>query len=88
VAKMKRKQVYIEWWQDRKLKALAERKKMTEAELIRQGLDLLFGAGVGQYQVDRDLAAWKREKAFIRSLIKKGPVSGKRAWSREELYER
>ncbi len=88
MARMKRKQVYIERGQDRRLKALAERKKTTEAELIRQGLELLFGAGAGRYEAGRDLAAWEREKAFIRSLIKRGPVTGKRAWSREELYER
>lgn len=86
MARMKRKQVYIEREQDRRLKALAARKKTTEAELIRQGLELLFGARKGE--AGWNLTAWEHEKDFIRSLIKKGPVAGRRAWSREELYER
>jgi hypothetical protein len=38
---MIRKQVYLERNQDRKLKALAARRRCTEAEIIRQALDRL-----------------------------------------------
>ncbi|MGH2578468.1 MAG: CopG family transcriptional regulator [Actinomycetota bacterium] len=38
---MIRKQVYLERDQDRKLKALAARRRCTEAEIIRQALDRL-----------------------------------------------
>src|SRR5688572_22136091 len=41
VGAMVRKQVYLERDQDRKLKALAARRKCTEAEIIREALDRL-----------------------------------------------
>ncbi len=29
------------------------------------------------------LAAWKQERAFIRQLVRRGPVAGGRAWRRK-----
>ncbi len=34
------------------------------------------------------LSWWKEEKEFIRKLMEKGPMKGKRRWKREDLYER
>lgn len=34
-----------------------------------------------------NLDAWAEEKAFIESLIRKGPIVGGRSWTRDELYE-
>lgn len=48
-------------------------------------------------RVSRDFAAidkegwlswWKQEKEFIRKLVEKGTMRGKRKWRREDLYER
>ena len=48
-------------------------------------------------RVSRDFAAvdkqgwpswWKEEKEFIRKLMEKGTMKGKRKWRREDLYER
>ena len=48
-------------------------------------------------RVSRDFAAvdkqdwpswWKEEKEFIRKLMEKGTMKGKRKWKREDLYER
>jgi len=80
-----RKQVYIEGHQEALLKRLAGELKVSEAEIIRQAIDSYarFLRFTG-----RDLKAWEEEKAFIARLIKRGPVSGKRGWKREDLYER
>jgi len=51
----------------------------------------------GRRRVSRDFAAvdkqgwpswWKEEKEFIRKLMEKGTMKGKRKWKREDLYER
>jgi len=80
-----RKQVYIEPHQEAILKRLAREQGITEAEIIRRAIDqhtrvLRFPR--------RDLTAWEKERAFIQSLIQQGPVPGKRAWRREDLYDR
>jgi hypothetical protein len=80
-----RKQIYIKPQQEQILKRLAELRGDSEAEIIRQAIDeytrvLRFPA--------RDLAAWQEEKEYIRGLMGKGPVAGKRTWRREDLYER
>ncbi|MFQ5857316.1 MAG: ribbon-helix-helix domain-containing protein [Anaerolineae bacterium] len=80
-----RKQVYIESYQDRLLKQLAAETGVSEAEIIRQALDRhtrLFRF------FQRDIDAWEKERAFITHLIRLGPVSGRRAWQREDLHER
>ena len=86
MAQMIRKQVYIEPRQDAVLKRLARTRGVTEAEVIRQAIEREAGSGdalVGQ----PDAAAWEEARAYIRSLIAQGPVSGGRRWSREEIYE-
>ena len=82
---MKRKQIYIEQNQDRQLFRLARRRGVTTSALIRQGIDRILGESE---PAQLDPAAWKRELAFIDSLIKKGPITGGRTWKREDLYER
>jgi hypothetical protein len=80
-----RKQIYIEPYQDTMLKRVADETGMSEAEFIRQALDLqaqLF------LPAKTDLAAWAIEKAFITELMEQGSVAGGRNWQREELYER
>ena len=80
-----RKQIYIEPYQDTMLKRVADETGMSEAEFIRQAIDLqahLF------LPAKTDLTAWAKEKAFITELIGQGPVAGERSWQREDLYER
>ena len=80
-----RKQIYIKPQQEQILKRLAELRRDSEAEIIRQAIDeytrvIRFPA--------RDLTAWKEEKEYIRELMDKGVIEGKRTWRREDLYER
>lgn len=85
MAKMVRKQVYIESRQETLLKQLVRETGATEAELIRQAIDR-------QMKVIRfpkqNLRAWQEERAFIANLIQQGPKPGGRSWRREDLYER
>ncbi|HID63927.1 MAG TPA: hypothetical protein EYP49_14495 [Anaerolineae bacterium] len=85
MAKMVRKQVYIESRQETLLKQLVRETGATEAELIRQAIDR-------QMKVIRfpkqNLRAWQEERAFIANLIQQGPTPGGRSWRREDLHER
>jgi len=83
MARMKRKQIYIEVEQDRRLRALARRRRGTESELIREGIDRVLAA---PSLPARDQKAWREELAFIDALTRKGPVPGKRTWTRDDLY--
>lgn len=85
MAKMVRKQIYIEPRQEALLKRLVRQTGATGAELIRQAIDCqmrLF------WPPRRDMRAWEEERAFIVGLIEQGPVNGGRAWRREDLHER
>ena len=84
MSKMIRKQVYIEPEQETLLKRLSREQGLTEAELIRSGIVKLSSRS----NVVRDITFWEKEKRFIRSLMKKWPLKGKRRWTREDLYER
>ncbi len=84
MARMVRKQIYIESRQDTVLKQQARVLGVTEAEVIRQAIDrqktpLRLGV--------RDLKAWDREKAFIAKRMAKGRAPGGRRWKREDAYE-
>jgi len=71
--KMVRKQVYIEQRQDELLKRLAGESGATEAEIIRDAIDL---RGLLTVEPHRDARAWQAERAFIESLIAQGPAAG------------
>ena len=85
MAEMVRKQVYIEPRQEDLLKALAKELGVTESELIRHGIDRGL-AGMAEFRPDP--AAWKEAERYILRRVRKGPVRGKRRWTREELYGR
>lgn len=71
---MVRKQVYIEERHDEILKRLARERNVTEAELIREGID---GLGTARRPLPPDPAAWEEALAFLRRL--KAPArSGRR----------
>ena len=82
---MVRKQVYIEPGQEQFLKRRAAELGVTEADLIRQGINLL-----GQTPTTEtfDPAAWADEEAVLKSRTHVGPVrAGRWSFRREEVYE-
>jgi len=86
MAGMVRKQVYIEKRQDEALKRAARRRGVTEAELVREALDMRSRDSRAGVTPDRD--AWLSFKRFVLRERKKGrlPARG-RTWTRDELYE-
>jgi hypothetical protein len=80
-----RKQVYIEARHERLLKRWASERGVTEAELIRSGIDQLERAAPPPTAPDAD--AWRRELAFLRRRQETLPPLGRRrTWRREDLY--
>jgi hypothetical protein len=81
---MVRKQVYIEPEQEEKLKDLSERLGVSEAELIRRGVDLIT-------RDDEDLdrkAAWQQVLAMIEERARRFPKGGSTVkFNRDELYD-
>lgn len=85
MARMVRKQIYIEPRQETVLRRLARQTGATEAELIRQAIDrqmALFSFP------RRDMRAWQEERDLIIQLMEQGAIGGRRDWRREELHER
>ena len=85
MARMKRKQIYIEPEQDRRLRTLSRQQRKTESQLVREGINRLLHEPL---PLTLDHAAWVRQRKFIDSLIRQGPVKGKRTWTREDAHER
>lgn len=84
VARMVRKQLYIEARQDRLLKRRARQLGVTEAALIREGIDLLDATAapaIGRERALEDYLRVVRDRARIRV------AQTARGWTREELYE-
>ena len=82
--RMIRKQVYIEPEQERRLKRRARELGVTEAELIRRGVDAVVLPSSPRYGRDE---AIRRIKAMLAERAKiRAPQTG-RNWTREELYE-
>jgi hypothetical protein len=84
MARMVRKQVYIEAGQDAWLKRRAAELGVTEAELIRRGLERL---GHSPDAWPPDPAAWAEARALIARRLELAVPQTGRAWTREELYE-
>ncbi len=82
---MIRKQVYIEARQEQLLKTLAKDLHVTEAELIRRGIDRGLDRMAG---IRPDPAAWVEAEKYILARMRRGTVKGKRCWTREDLYDR
>lgn len=84
MAQKVRKQLYIEARQEEMLKRRAKELDVSEAELIRQGLDIVLARGDGPVP---DPQAWEEERAFIRERAKIPALGAERTWTREELYD-
>jgi len=80
---MVRKQVYIEARQERLLKRMSEARGVTEAELIRDGIERVALAP----HRPTDKGAWRREERFIRAKRMFDVPQTGRGWTRDELYE-
>lgn len=84
VGRMIRKQIYIEVRQERQLKRRAKELGLTEAALIRQGIDRL---DTGVPMPSSRERALREHDAVIRKRIRmRVPQTGRR-WTREELYD-
>lgn len=84
MARMVRKQVYIEARQEELLKRRAKELGVSEAALIRQGIDQLTLSGASARP---DLQAWEEEKAFIEERMRMDVPQTGRMWTRDELYD-
>ena len=85
MARMIRKQIYIEAAQQDMLASRARLEGASEAAVIRQALDL--AARGGSRRVPPDPGAWQEALAVMRYLDQRGGKRAKREWSREDLYE-
>ncbi|PYV24150.1 MAG: hypothetical protein DMG24_12280 [Acidobacteria bacterium] len=65
MSRMKRKQIYLDVEQERRLRALSHRQGKSESALIREGINPVLT------DPPLDRAAWERELAYIDSLIRK-----------------
>jgi hypothetical protein len=83
MAKMVRKQVYLEDAQERRLKARAREFDVPESVMIREGLAVVLR----RQPLVRDARAWKAEMGFIARRAARAVPSGKRTWLREDLYD-
>lgn len=84
MVRMIRKQVYIDDRRQALLKRKARELGVSEAELIRRGIDLATSGAEAGYV---DLSAWEEMKDFLEKRRRmKVPQTG-RSWTREELYD-
>ena len=82
---MVRKQVYIEPGQEARLKAASRRLGLTEAALIRSGIDAALRARPS----GADPGAWAAIVAWIRAHRRPAAGCGRRrTWTRDDLYDR
>ena len=84
MARMIRKQVYIEPRHEELLKRRSNELGISEAELIRRAIEQVAWGPV-RGQVDR--SAWEAAKVFIQQRRRlEAPQTG-RAWTRDQLYD-
>ena len=81
---MVRKQVYIEPAQERFLKQRATELGVTEAELIRRGIDALARTPA---RAPFDPEAWAAVMASMEERARLPATGAGRTWRREDLYE-
>ena len=84
---LKRKQVYLEHSQDRRIKRWAKAHGVPEAEIIRRSIDLGLHR-MAELQIPSPEEAAAELLASIDALIEAGAVDGGRTWTRDDLYDR
>jgi hypothetical protein len=88
MAKMIRKQIYMPENQDDFLKTKAQELDITEAEVVREALEMYQAYGANTIL---DSAAWMAEREFLKKLSAEhpdDPPTSPRTWKREDIYER
>jgi hydroxymethylpyrimidine kinase/phosphomethylpyrimidine kinase len=83
--RMVRKQLYIRKDQDKRLKQVAERMGVAEAEYVRMAL--IARCGARRARAAARSSAWEEILAFLRPARGKGP-SRNADWKREDIYDR
>lgn len=86
MARMVRKQVYIDARQERLLKQRSKQLGVTEAQVIRQSLDASLTTPAVEWRPDP--AAWEALKRSIRRRMRLKAPQTPRIWTRDELYDR
>ncbi len=84
MGRMVRKQLYIEPRQEELLKRRARELGVTEAELIRRGIDQIGFAPAG-LPLDRN--AWEEAKTLIQKRLRLDVPQTGRSWTRDELHD-
>ena len=84
MSRMIRKQVYIEPRQEELLKRRARELGISEAELIRRGIDQISQVPIALAPYQR---AWEEAKAFIEQRMQMNVPQTGRSWTRDELYD-
>ena len=84
MGRMVRKQLYIEPRQEELLKRRAQELGVTEAQLIRRGIDQIGLAPAG---LPLDHKAWEEAKALIQKRLRISVPQTGRSWTRDELHE-
>ena len=91
MARMKRKQLYIDADHDNKVKRIAEARGVTESDVVRAAIDALPApATAGTRVVHRDPAVWAQARDFINALSQRPSRSSApstRTWTRDQLYD-
>lgn len=85
MARMIRKQIYIEAGQQDALARTARLQGTSEAAVIRRALEAASRGG--SRRAAPDAAAWQEALAVMNSLRRRGAKRARRASKREELYE-
>lgn len=81
---MVRKQFYIAREQDESLKRKAKEYRISEAELVRWGIDEVTRGG-GRFVADDE--AWEAAKRHMEERARMKVPQRPRTWTREELYD-
>ena len=86
MARKVRKQIYIDVKHERQLRRIAERRGVSQAEVVRDAIEREAGGSGGESTADP--AAWRLALSMIRKIQReRARPFAPRRWTREELYE-
>ncbi len=85
MARMVRKQIYLDPRQDEILKAAADRTGKTESELIRNAIDESYDAEAVRHGRQARVESWRKHTAQFAEFI--AASGGIEPWDREGLHD-